>query len=119
MFSISKIIDWFEFWGITYTDIILFVCLFSLILLGLYITIKKDIIFGIFQLFMTFFTPYLILRFYNEFKPYWQISKKRWVMTFASDFVGDTSFLGLLLLIFVPLFIYVTVKSLHLICNKD
>lgn len=119
MLIISNLKDWFEFWDITYMDIILFIGLFLLILLGLYIAIKKDIILGGSQMFVTFFTPYLILMFYNGHKPFWEIPKKRWVMTFASDYIADTSFLGLMLLIFVPLFICVTAKSLHLICSKD
>lgn len=119
MFSMSNMIEWLKFWEITYTDIMLFIVLLLLMLLGFYIAIKKDIILGGLQIFFTFFTPYMVLRFYNEFKPYWEIPKKRWIMTFSSNFTGDISFLGLLLLVFVPLFICVTVKSIHLICDKD
>lgn len=105
--------------GISYMDIILFIGLFLLMLIGLYIAIKRDIVLGGLQILVTFLTPYLILVFFNANKPYWEIEKKRWVMAFASNYVGDTSFLGLMLLIIVPLFIYVTTKSLHLICCKS
>ena len=109
MLILSNIRDWFEFWGITYMDIILFIGLFLLILLELYISIKKDIILGRSQMFVTFFTSYLILMFYNRHKPCWEIQKKRWVMTFASDYIADTSFFGINVTYFCP-FIY--------LCNR-
>ena len=91
-----------------------------LIVMGLYVAIKKDLFLGIGQIMLTLFTPYFICVFLNSHKEFWEIEKKRWLTMFIPiDYTSNnSSFASMMILILTPLFIFITIKCIRVALQK-
>ncbi len=112
---------WIGYLDITFSDMILFAVFISLIVLGIYVFIKKNIFLGLLQVMLTMFTPLVIGGFFVSYKPFWGMETKMWVKFLVNSNVNNSAAreLGLLIFIVVPAFVIVTIKNLTLLMKSE
>ena len=106
---------WINYLDITFLDVVVATMLVSLIVLGMYVFSNKNSYFGLAQVMLTLSTPCLMCAFYMSNKLYWEMPQKMWMKLIFGNDIYDDRILGILVLIFVPALIVVTVKNLTML----
>ena len=106
---------WLSYLDITFLDVVVVTMLVLLIVLGMHVFSKKNSYFGLAEVMLALSTPCVMCAFFMSNKLYWDMPQKMWMKLIFGNDIYDVRILGLLLLIFVPAFIVVTVKNLTLL----
>ena len=116
---------WIGYLDITIGDVFLFLAFCLLIALGVYVFLKKNLFLGFLQVMLTLFTPCVVGGFFMSWKPFWDVEKKMWMKLFFSNHVQSDipnaviSILALLVLIFVPALIIISLINMTLLKKSE
>ena len=121
MLDINLIKAWLAYMDIGLVDIILFIVLILLIIMGLYVAIKKNLFLGLGQILLALLTPYSICVFFITHKEFWEIEKKTWITLLTPfDYTSNnTAFISMAILILTPLFIIITFNCIKTALTKN
>lgn len=110
---------WLGYMDITFSDILLFLLLGILIAFGIYIMIKKDLLYGLAQIILTSFSPLMVCLFIaNNRNPTGPYAIKMWLKSFESFDTTDIRVVFVIMIFVVALWIFVTVKNVSLLKKK-